>query len=96
MERYDPLIDILKIAEESVSHPAKAAVLRNLQTALREDAELSKELGRRVAAIVPNENSVQPTSLAIPRVEPQSRRRLRPRRMKSAVVWTCQGAESGH
>jgi len=52
MERYDPLIDVLKIAEESVSHPGKAAVLRNLQTALREDAELSKELGRRVAEIL--------------------------------------------
>jgi hypothetical protein len=52
MERYDPLIDILKMAEESLPHPSKAAVLRNLQTVLREDAEFSRELSRRVAEIL--------------------------------------------
>jgi hypothetical protein len=46
------LVDVLKIAGESVFHPAKTAVLRNLQTALLEDAELSRELGRRVAEIL--------------------------------------------
>ena len=58
MERYDPLIDILKTAEESLSHPAKAAVLRNLQTVLREDAELSKELGKRLAEILKRPSDV--------------------------------------
>jgi hypothetical protein len=52
MERYDPLIDILKTAEESLPHPSKAAVLRNLQTVLIEDSELSRELGRRVAQVL--------------------------------------------
>jgi hypothetical protein len=52
MEHYDPLIDILKMAEESLPHPSKAAVLRNLHTVLLEDAELSREVGRRVAEIL--------------------------------------------
>jgi hypothetical protein len=52
MEHYDPLIDILKIAEESVSLPAKAAVLRNLQIVLLEDAELNRELSARVAEVL--------------------------------------------
>jgi hypothetical protein len=46
------LIDILKMAEESLPHPSKAAVLRNLHTVLLEDAELSREVGRRVAEIL--------------------------------------------
>ena len=57
MDHYDPLIDILKTAEESVVHPSKAAVLRNLQTVLREDAELSKELGKRLAEILKRPNN---------------------------------------
>jgi hypothetical protein len=55
MEEYDPLIEILNVAEESVEHLAKSAALRNLQTVLRADPNLSKELQRRMAQLLKNE-----------------------------------------
>jgi hypothetical protein len=55
MQEYDPLIEILNIAENSVEHPAKSAALRNLQTVLRADPSLSKELQRRMAELLKNE-----------------------------------------
>jgi len=52
MEEYDPLIEILKCAEESCEHRSKAVALHNLQQVLRADVELSKELQRRMAAML--------------------------------------------
>ena len=52
MQEYDPLIEILQVAEESVEHPAKSAVLRNLQTVLKQGPNLSRELGKRIAAVL--------------------------------------------
>jgi hypothetical protein len=52
MQEYDPLIEILNVAQESVEHPAKSAALRNLQAVLRQDPELSRELGKRMAAML--------------------------------------------
>ena len=52
MQEYDPLIEILKFAEESCNPPSKAVALRNLQQVLRADVELSKELQRRMAAVL--------------------------------------------
>ena len=52
MQEYDPLIDILKVAENSVRHPGKADALKNLQAVLRADVVLSKELQRRMAAVL--------------------------------------------
>jgi len=52
MQKYDPLIEILKLAEDSVRHPSKADALRNLQAVLRADGNLSKELQRRMAAVL--------------------------------------------
>jgi len=52
MLEYDPLIEILKFAEDSVRHPGKANTLRNLQAVLRADVELSKELQRRMATVL--------------------------------------------
>jgi hypothetical protein len=49
---YDALIDLLHIAEQSceaMGQPSKVVAFRNLQTVLREDSELSKELQRRMA-----------------------------------------------
>jgi hypothetical protein len=50
MQEYDPLID----AEDSVRHPGKADALKNLQAVLRADVILSKELQRRMAAVLRN------------------------------------------
>jgi hypothetical protein len=52
--QYDPLIEILNFAENSVEHPAKSAALRNLQTVLRADPELSRELQTRMAQLLRN------------------------------------------
>ena len=52
MQEYDPLIEILKCAEDSVRHPGKADALYNLQLVLRADMELSKELQRRMATVL--------------------------------------------
>jgi hypothetical protein len=49
---YDPLVDLLHTAEQSceaMGQPSKVVALQNLQVVLREDAELSKELQRRMA-----------------------------------------------
>jgi hypothetical protein len=48
--QYDPLIEILNVAENSVEHPGKSAAIRNLQTVLRANPGLSKELQKRMAA----------------------------------------------
>jgi hypothetical protein len=48
--QYDPLIEILNVAEQSVEHPGKSAAIRNLQMVLRTDPTLSKELQKRMAA----------------------------------------------
>ena len=52
MEPYDPLVEILQVAEEScesLGRISKASALRNLQTVLRADNDLSKEIQRRMA-----------------------------------------------
>jgi hypothetical protein len=54
---HDPLIEILSLAENSVQHPAKSAALRNLQTVLRADPNLSRELQKRMATSRPVLNS---------------------------------------
>ena len=48
--QYDPLVEILQVAENSVEHPGKAAAIRNLQSVLKADPNLSKELQKRMAA----------------------------------------------
>jgi hypothetical protein len=48
--QYDPLVEILNAAENSVEHAGKSAALRNLQIVLRADPSLSKELQKRMAA----------------------------------------------
>jgi hypothetical protein len=48
--QYDPLIEILNVAENSVEHAGKSAAIRNLQIVLRGDPNLSKELQKRMAA----------------------------------------------
>jgi hypothetical protein len=48
--QYDPLVEILNVAENSVEHAGKSAALRNLQIVLRADPSLSKELQKRMAA----------------------------------------------
>ena len=48
--QYDPLIEILNVAETSVEHAGKAAAIRNVQIVLRADPGLSKELQKRMAA----------------------------------------------
>jgi hypothetical protein len=48
--QYDPLIEILNLAEKSVEHAGKSAALQNLQIVLRADPSLSKELQKRMAA----------------------------------------------
>jgi hypothetical protein len=50
--QYDPLIEILNIAEHAVEHAGKSAALRNLQTVLRADQNLSRELQRRMATLL--------------------------------------------
>jgi hypothetical protein len=52
MQEYDPLVEILRVAEktsESLGQIGKSAALRNLQTVLRLDRELSEGLQRRMA-----------------------------------------------
>ena len=52
MDRYDPLADLLAVAAEScedLGKISKAHMLRNLQTVLKEEQELSRELLRRMA-----------------------------------------------
>jgi hypothetical protein len=49
---YDPLIEILNVAENSVEHAGKAAAIRNLQIVLTADPSLSKELQKRMAAVL--------------------------------------------
>ena len=54
---YDPLVEILTVAENSVEHGGKSLAIRNLQAVLRADPKLSKELQKRMAAVlldVPN------------------------------------------
>lgn len=54
---YDPLADILEVAAEycdEAGRISKAAALRNLENVLRQDAELSKELQRRIAQLLNN------------------------------------------
>lgn len=53
MPEYDPLIEILSVAEEtceSLGQIGKSAALRNLKTVLRSDRHLSEELQKRMAA----------------------------------------------
>ena len=53
MQGYDPLVEILHVAEEScesLGQIGKSAALRNLQTVLRADQVLSKEIQKRMAA----------------------------------------------
>ncbi len=53
MLEYDPLVEILRVAEEtceSLGYIGKSAALRNLQTVLRSDQHLSEELQKRMAA----------------------------------------------
>jgi hypothetical protein len=50
--QYDPLIEILNVAENSVEHGGKSLAIRNLQTVLRADPNLSKELQKRMAAVL--------------------------------------------
>jgi len=50
--QYDPLVEILNIAEHSVEHAGKSAALRNLQMVLRADPSLSKEIQKRMAAVL--------------------------------------------
>lgn len=62
MLEYDPLVEILAVAEkacESVGQIGKAAALRNLQTVLRLDRELSGELQKRMAACLMVNSSSQ-------------------------------------
>jgi hypothetical protein len=51
----DPLIELLHAAEQSCETTGQMSIgvaLRSLQTVLREDAELSRELRRRIGAAV--------------------------------------------
>lgn len=50
--QYDPLIEILEYAAESCEQRPKAYALRNLQAVLKADVNLSKELQRRMAALL--------------------------------------------
>jgi hypothetical protein len=63
--QYDPLIEILQVAEESVVHPAKSAVLRNLQILLRQDPNLSRELGKRIATVLRESHCVPLTAFEL-------------------------------
>jgi hypothetical protein len=61
--QYDPLIEILNVAENAVNHPGKSAALRNLQIVLRADPSLSRELQKRMAAalrVIPKGASLNP------------------------------------
>ena len=49
---YDPLADLIQFAEDCCSdcgYLSKATALQNLQTVLRANPELSRELQRRMA-----------------------------------------------
>jgi len=53
MQEYDPLVDILKVAEQScelLGQIGKSDSLRNLQAVLKADVDLSKEIQKRMAA----------------------------------------------
>jgi hypothetical protein len=53
MQEYDPLVEILQVAEEScefLGEIGKSGALRNLQIVLRAPPSLSKELQKRMAA----------------------------------------------
>lgn len=50
--QYDPLVEILNVAENSVEHLGKSAAIRNLQSVLKADPNLSKELQKRMAAVL--------------------------------------------
>ena len=52
MNEYDALVDLIRVAEESCAecgHMTKALSLRNLQTVLRANPEISKQLQRGMA-----------------------------------------------
>jgi hypothetical protein len=52
MNEYDALVDLIRVAEESCAecgHMTKAVSLRNLQTVLRANPEISKQLQRGMA-----------------------------------------------
>jgi len=49
---YDPLIEILEYAESMCQHSGKAMALQQLQIVLTKDPALSKELGKRMAAVL--------------------------------------------
>jgi hypothetical protein len=53
MNYYDPLADLIQVAEDCCADRgqlSKAAALQTLQTVLRANPELSRELQRRMAA----------------------------------------------
>jgi len=53
MQEYDPLVEILQVAEQScelLGQIGKSGALRSLQIVLRADPSLSKELQKRMAA----------------------------------------------
>jgi hypothetical protein len=50
--QYDPLVEILNVAENSVVHPAKSAAIRNLQIVLKTDPSLSQELQKRMPTVL--------------------------------------------
>lgn len=57
MMDYDPLADLFDVAAEScedLGKISKAQMLRNLQSVLKEEPELSKELQRRMAQLLKN------------------------------------------
>jgi len=53
MQEYDPLVEVLHVAEEScesLGQIGKSAALRSIQAVLRSDPDLSKEIQKRMAA----------------------------------------------
>ena len=53
MQQYDPLVEILHVAEQScelLGQVGKSDALRNLQAVLKADVGLSKEIQKRMAA----------------------------------------------
>lgn len=53
--QYDPLVEILNVAQNSVEHPGKSAAMRSLQIVLKADPSLSKELQKRMAVALRDE-----------------------------------------
>jgi hypothetical protein len=50
---YDPFADLIQVAEDCCAdygQPSKAAALQNLQTVLRANPQLSRQLQRRMEA----------------------------------------------